>query len=64
MPTIDEGDVVIIGENLQSRDIVPHRRDVYETHRSYDALQYPLIFWQGEDGYHINIKIVNEVTGN
>nr|XP_041631043.1 uncharacterized protein LOC121502160 [Drosophila kikkawai] len=67
-PTIDEVAVVIVGENLQSRDIVLHRRNsalkrVSETHRSYDALQYPLIFWQGEDGYHFNIKMVNQVTG-
>ncbi|XP_063931152.1 uncharacterized protein LOC135143203 [Zophobas morio] len=66
--TIDEVAVVIVGENLQSRDIVLHRRNsdlkrVSETHRSYDALQYPLIFWQGEDGYHFNIKMENEVTG-
>ncbi|XP_063907805.1 uncharacterized protein LOC135125948 [Zophobas morio] len=66
-PTIDEVAVIIVGENLQSRDIVLHRRNsdlkrVSETHRSYDALQYPLIFWQGEDGYHFNIKMVNEVT--
>lgn len=68
-PTIDEVAVVIVGENLQSRDIVLHRRDnklkrVSETHRTYDALQYPLIFWQGEDGYHFNIKMVNHETGN
>lgn len=37
---------------------------VSETHRTYDALQYPLIFWQGEDGYHFNIKMVNQETGN
>lgn len=60
--------VVIVGENLQSRDIVLHRRNnelkrVSETHRTYDALQYPLIFWQGEDGYHFNIKMVNPFTG-
>lgn len=67
-PTIDEVAVVIVGENLQSRDIVLHRRNnelkrVSETHRTYDALQYPLIFWQGEDGYHFNIKMVNQLTG-
>lgn len=68
-PTIDEVAIVVVGENLQSRDIVLHRRNnelkrVYETHRAYDALQYPLIFWQGEDGYHFNIKMVNPTTGN
>jgi hypothetical protein len=51
-PTTDEVAIVIVGENLQSRDIVLHRRNnelkrISETHRTYDALQYPLIFWQG-----------------
>lgn len=68
-PTIDEVAMVVVGENLQSRDIVLHRRNnelkrVSETHRAYDALQYPLIFWQGEDGYHFNIKMINPTTGN
>jgi len=26
---------------------------IQDTYRSYDALQYPLIFWEG---YHINIE--------
>ena len=68
-PTINEVAVVIVGENVESRDIVLKRRDggqlqrVYETHRSYDALQYPLMFCRGEDGYHFNIKMVNPTTG-
>lgn len=67
-PTIDEVAVLIVGENLESRDIVINRRNVglqrvSETHRSYDALQYPLILWQGEDGYHFNIKMVDPLTG-
>ena len=33
-----------------------------ETHRSYDALQYPLIFWDGEDGYHFEIKQADPST--
>ncbi|GFW01795.1 OTU domain-containing protein [Trichonephila clavipes] len=28
---------------------------INETHRAYDALQYPLMFFRGEDGYQINI---------
>ncbi|XP_008178216.1 uncharacterized protein LOC103307737 [Acyrthosiphon pisum] len=53
-PTIDEVAVVVVGENLESRDIVLHRRNdrlqrINETHRSYDALQYPIIFWQGSE---------------
>ncbi|GBP75982.1 hypothetical protein EVAR_32233_1 [Eumeta japonica] len=54
-PTIDEVAIVIVGENVENRDIVLHRRNnqlqrVSETHRSNDALQYPILFWQGEDG--------------
>lgn len=35
---------------------------ISDTHRSYDALQYPLIFWEGEDGYQINILQRNPTT--
>lgn len=68
-PTIDEVAIVIVGEELQSRDIVLQRRNAQlqrasETHRSYDALQYPILFWQGEDGYHFNIKMINPSNGN
>lgn len=59
----------MVGENLEARDIVlNHRNDqlqrVYETHRSYDALQYPILFWKDEDGYHFSIKMINPDTGN
>ena len=54
--------------NIDSRDIVLEKRNnrlqrVSETHRSYDALQYPLIFWQGEDGYDFSIMQINPRTG-
>lgn len=68
-PIIDEVAILIVGENLDSRDIVITRRDtgqlkqIYETHRSYDCLQYPLMFWQGDDGYHFNIKMINPLNG-
>lgn len=67
-PTIDDVAIVIVGEDFPSRDIVLHRRNsqlhrVSELHRSYDALQYPILFSHGEDGYHINIKMVNPTTG-
>jgi hypothetical protein len=53
--------------NCYSR-IVLHRRNdqltkVAETHRCYDALQYPVIFWDGADGYHFNVKMINPVSG-
>lgn len=67
-PTIDDVAIVIVGEEFQSRDIVLQRRNeqlqrVSETHRSYDALQYPILFWQGQDGYHFNIKMINPLDG-
>ncbi|GBM02726.1 hypothetical protein AVEN_40802-1 [Araneus ventricosus] len=47
-PTIDEMAIFIVGEQFESRDIVLHRRNnrlqrVADTHRSYDALQYPIL---------------------
>ncbi|CAF4918697.1 unnamed protein product [Pieris macdunnoughi] len=68
VPTIDEVAIVVAGENFENRDIVLHRRNnqlqrVSETHRSYDALQYPILLMQGEDGYHFSIKMINPVTG-
>lgn len=48
--TVDEVALVIVDNEFQSRgDIVLRQRDetlirVSETHRLYDALQYPLIF--------------------
>lgn len=68
-PTLNEVAIVVVGENLETRDIVVRRRDgnnlqrISETHRSYDALQYPLIFSRGEDGYHFWIKMINPLTG-
>lgn len=67
-PTIDEVAIVIVGDEFQPRDIVLHRRNdqlqrVSETHRCYDALQYPILSWQGEDGYHFNIKMINPSNG-
>lgn len=68
-PMLNEVAIVVVGENMESRDIVIQRRDggnlqrINETHRSYDALQYLLIFCRGEDGYHFLIKMINPATG-
>lgn len=49
-PTIDEVAILIVGENLETRDIVLTRRDtgqlqqISKTRRSYHTLQYPLMF--------------------
>ncbi|KIH47497.1 hypothetical protein ANCDUO_22443 [Ancylostoma duodenale] len=66
-PTVNEVAVVMVGEH-ERRDIVIQRRSevlqrISETHRSYDSLQYPLMFWEGEDGYHFNIMRVDPSTG-
>jgi hypothetical protein len=68
VPTIDDVAILMVGDQFQRRDIVLHRRNetltkVFETHRCYDALQYPLIFWDGSDGYHFNVKMINAETG-
>lgn len=66
-PTINEVAIVVVGDPTQPRDIVIQRRNaglrrVAETHRSYDALQYPIMFCRGEDGYHFNIPKINPDT--
>jgi hypothetical protein len=59
-PTTNEVAIVIVGDGFDRRDIILEKRNnqlqsVSDTHRSYDALQYPLIFWKGEHGYHFHI---------
>ncbi|XP_053593876.1 uncharacterized protein LOC128667531 [Microplitis demolitor] len=59
-PSTNEVAVVLVDQECQKRDIVLSLRTgdlqrISETHRSYDALQYPLIFCRGEDGYNFNI---------
>nr|XP_026487949.1 uncharacterized protein LOC113394741 [Vanessa tameamea] len=63
-PIVDEVAVLLIDEEKGSRDIVLNNREgrlqrVSETHRSYDPLQYPLLFPFGSDGYCINIPQQN-----
>ncbi len=60
--------VVIAGDECCKRDIVLHKRNhqlqrVAETHRSYDALQYPMLFCQGQDDYNFLIKQTNPLNG-
>ncbi|KAH0815078.1 hypothetical protein GEV33_007712 [Tenebrio molitor] len=65
-PTIDAVAIVVVGENLENRDIVLHRRNdqLQRVSETYDALQYPTLFWQGEDGYNFAMKLINPVIGN
>lgn len=51
---------IIVGTEITRRDIVITKRDkakqrVAETHRSYDVLQYPILFPRAEDGYHLKL---------
>ena len=67
-PSTDEVAIIITGEQYGSRDIVLQKRSgelkrIAETHRAYDALQYPLILWKGQDGYNFEIKQINPQTG-
>lgn len=61
--------IVFVDGEVSRRDIVIQRRNnrlerVNELHPSYDALQYPVIFWQGNDTYDYNtMKRVNPHTG-
>ncbi|KAL4092432.1 hypothetical protein QTP88_026933 [Uroleucon formosanum] len=67
-PTVNDVAAIIVGDPTKSRDIVVQRRSnimhrVNETHRLYDALQYPIIYWQGQNGYDITLKMVDPITG-
>lgn len=67
-PTIVVVGIVTVGDQLQKRYIVLHRRNdpltiVAETHRRNDALQYPIIFGDGPHGYNFNFTMINPVSG-
>ncbi|KAK1424399.1 hypothetical protein QVD17_19728 [Tagetes erecta] len=63
LPTSSEVAALIVGDidsSFESRDIVVQSKSVTlqrisELHPSYLALQYPLLFPYGDDGYRINI---------
>ena len=63
-PLSDEIAVLMPNDATNNRDIVLHYRDgglkcISELHRSYDPLQYPLLFPHGTDGWHANLKLQN-----
>ena len=67
-PATYEVAIILVGEEHGKRDIILNHRDnrlstIKETHRSYDCLQYPLMFQYGEDGYNFGLRQVNPVTG-
>ncbi|GBM81938.1 hypothetical protein AVEN_4091-1 [Araneus ventricosus] len=57
---INEVAIIIAGTDCDRRDIVIQEQGgslqrIAETNRSYDAFQYPIILWQGEDGYRFDV---------
>jgi hypothetical protein len=59
----------MVGNDFGTRDIVLQKRNntlqrVTETYRFYGALQYPFIFWRGEDSYHFQIPQTHPSTTN
>jgi len=63
-PLSDEISVLMLNDATNNRDIVLRYRDgglkhILELHRSYDPLQYPLLFPHSTDGWHINLKLQN-----
>jgi hypothetical protein len=73
VPGADEVAVILPGngsEDVRGRDIVLRCTDgtlqrVNEIHPAYNALQYPLLFPRGEDGWHTNIPLIlSENSGN
>ena len=64
-PTVDEVAAVVTGQDHGNRDIVINHRGeglkfIKDTNHAYDALQYPLLYTTGEDGYDFGIKIFDE----
>ena len=60
-PVSDEIGILMPNTPTNNRNIVLHYRNghldqVSELHRAYDALQYPLLFPYGTDGYHIYLR--------
>lgn len=50
--------MVMVGQKFENQDIILESRGstlrrISELHRSYDALQYSLMFNHGKDGYSI-----------
>ena len=63
-PLSDDVGILMPNDTINNRDIMlPYRdgglRHISELHRSYDPLQYPLLFPHGTDGWHINLKLQN-----
>ncbi|XP_044313734.1 uncharacterized protein LOC123037405 [Drosophila rhopaloa] len=66
-PQANEVALVLVDQQFEKRDIIiegynNQLKRISELHRSYDALQYPLMFCHGEDGYTIDIPKIDPVS--
>ncbi|GBM49323.1 hypothetical protein AVEN_199034-1 [Araneus ventricosus] len=66
-PTVNKVAIVMVADESYRRDIIIQKiceglERIAETHRSYDSLQYPIIFWHGEDGYHFHLKQTKDIN--
>lgn len=64
-PICNEVAAIVCDYEGNTRDIIISKKDnklqrITETHRSYDALQYPLMHPYGENGYSIDVLQTNE----
>ena len=60
-PSVDEVAIILDNQQHGNRDIVLRQRcgslnRISETHRAYNSLQYPLMFWKGQDGYNLSLR--------
>jgi hypothetical protein len=60
-PSTNEVAVLSVDQHHERINIVLSTRNglfkrICEIHRSYDALQYPIMFCRGEDGYNFGIQ--------
>nr|XP_018910130.1 PREDICTED: uncharacterized protein LOC109039193 [Bemisia tabaci] len=67
VPTLKEISVLMTGDIVQHRDIIIHKKSneikrICELHRSYDPLQYPLMFPFGDEGYSINLELYDPIN--
>ena len=72
LPTTSEVAALIVGEvddDVSFRDIILHTKSgqlqrINEMHPAYLALQYPLLFPYGEDGYRIDIALSDRASNS
>jgi len=61
--------IILVDQDFNKRDITIEGYNnqlgrIRELHRFYDALQYPLLFCQGKDGFTIDIPKIVLVSKN